>query len=151
MSGEPLSPLELAAWRGFLRTHSELVRVLDADLRNEHGFGLSAYEMLGLLDDAPGSRLRPGEQAAGALLTPSGITRVCDRLVRDGLVVRESFEDDGRGSLVVLTAAGRRRVRVARATHLAGVRACFLTHLGDEEVGTLSSVFTRLSSEPSPS
>jgi DNA-binding MarR family transcriptional regulator len=143
-----LDEAELAAWRGFLRTYAVLVRELDADLRAAHGLSLTAYELLRFLDDAPDGRLRPGELSAAALLTPSGITRLCDRLERDGLIAREECEDDGRGSFVALTAAGRTRARQARATHLAGVRARFLAPLSVAEIGMLGRVWQRVAGEP---
>src|SRR3712207_1713353 len=86
----PLDSREDGAWRGFLRTYAALVHELDAELRAAHELTLSGYEVLRLLDDAPGGRLRPSELAAAVLLTPSGITRLCDRLERDGLVTREA-------------------------------------------------------------
>jgi DNA-binding MarR family transcriptional regulator len=70
--------------------------------------------------------------------------------VRDGLVVRESCEDDGRGTEVVLTDAGRERVRAARPHHLAGVRDRFLAPLSAEEVATLGAVWGRVAGEPAP-
>jgi DNA-binding MarR family transcriptional regulator len=144
----PLEPAQLAAWRGLLRTYAVLVRDLDADLRAAHSLSISGYELLRFLDDAPDGRLRPGELASAALLTPSGITRLCDRLERDGLVARESCEEDGRGSLVALTPAGRERVRAARATHLGGVRERFLGRLDDAEIATLGAVWGRIAGEP---
>jgi DNA-binding MarR family transcriptional regulator len=150
VSPAELGPAELAAWRGFLRAYAVLVPQLDADLRAQHGIGLSAYELLRFLDDAPGDRLRPGELAAAALLTPSGVTRLCDRLVRDGLVVRESCDEDGRGTEVVLTDRGRERVRAARTDHLAGVRERFLDPLNPDEIAALGAVWARVAGEPAP-
>jgi DNA-binding MarR family transcriptional regulator len=140
----PLDAREDAAWRGFLRTYAAVVGELDAELRAEHDLTLSGYEVLRFLDDAPDGRLRPGELSAAALLTPSGITRLCDRLERDGLVRREACDDDGRGSLVVLTDAGRERSRAARVTHLDGVRRRFLAPLDEAEVDALAAVWQRL-------
>jgi DNA-binding MarR family transcriptional regulator len=147
-SGATLAPADLAAWRGFLRAYALLVPQLDEELRTEHGISVSAYEALRFLADAPGQRMRPGELAAAALLTPSGITRLCDRLERDGLIVRESCDDDGRGNLVVLTEAGETRAREAQRTHLAGVRRRFLDLLTEQEIEVLGTVWKRVAGEP---
>ncbi len=147
-SGAALAPADLAAWRGFLRAYALLVPQLDDELRAAHGISVSGYEALRFLADAPGQRMRPGELAAAALLTPSGITRLCDRLERDGLIVRESCDDDGRGSLVVLTKAGTERVREAQRTHLAGVRRRFLDLLTEQEIEVLGNVWKRVAGEP---
>ena len=62
-----LSPLELAAWRGFLRVHAELVRELDAELQAAHGLPLHEYEVLLTVDNASGGRLRMTELASSVL------------------------------------------------------------------------------------
>lgn len=144
VDGEPLTPLELGAWRGMLQAHAGLVRRLDADLRGRHGLTLSAYEALMLLGTSERGRLRISELSAGTLLSVSGISRMIDRLQREGLVVRESCEEDGRGAEVALTAAGRGRLRAARASHLEGVRREFLAHFSDEELAALDGFWRRV-------
>ena len=73
------------------------------------------------------------------LLSPSGVTRLVDRLEREGLVDRERCPEDGRGYYAVLTDAGDRRLQEARATHLAGVRRLFLDRLGDDDLRRLAA------------
>ena len=105
-SGAPLTDRELAAWRGMLRTHRDVVARLDAELEREHGLPLTSYEVLISLADAPDGRLRMGELAGALLLSRSGLTRLVDRLERQGMVERERCEDDARGYFAVITAAG---------------------------------------------
>lgn len=142
--GDPLTDLELRAWRGMLRAHAGVTRRLDADLRERHGLSLTAYEALMLIGTSPRRRLRISELSEGALLSVSGMSRMVDRLERDGLVVRESCSDDRRGAEVALTTMGRGRLRAARASHLAGVRAEFLDHFGDDELQRLGGYWERL-------
>ena len=139
-----LSPLELAAWRGFLRVHAALVRELDRELTLAHDLPATHYEVLLHLDNAPDHRLRMSELASSVLLSQSGITRLVDRLERDGLVERVPCADDRRGLWAILTDAGRSRLAEARPTHLAGVRARFLDHFGDEELQAFSDAWERL-------
>ena len=139
-----LTPLELAAWRGFLRLHAALVRELDRELEREHGLPLSHYEVLLYLDNAPGNRLRMSELASSVLLSQSGITRLVDRLEREGLVVREACPEDRRGLNARLTDAGRRRLADARPTHLAGIHARFLSHLDDGDLRDLAVYWERM-------
>ncbi len=54
--GEPLTPLELGAWRGLLRVHASLIGEMDEEMRERHGISLSAYEVLMLVGDAPRRR-----------------------------------------------------------------------------------------------
>ena len=102
---------ELASWRGFLRVHAALARELDAELIAGHGLPLSSYEVLLTVADAPEERMRMSEIADSVLLSRSGVTRLVDRLERDGLVERIPCEDDARGQYAVLTAARPRGVR----------------------------------------
>jgi DNA-binding MarR family transcriptional regulator len=135
---------ELAAWRGFLRVHSALARELDAELVSEHGLQLSSYEVLLTVADAPGERMRMSEIADSVLLSRSGVTRLVDRLERDGLVERIPCEDDARGQYAVLTPRGRATFDAARATHLAGVRRRFLGLLEPEQLERMAGLWERL-------
>jgi DNA-binding MarR family transcriptional regulator len=146
-AGERLTPLELGAWRGMLRAHARLTRALDAELQARHGISLSAYEVLMLLADAPRGRMRVSALSAETLLSVSGVSRMIDRLAREGLVVKRACEEDGRGAEVTLTHMGRGRVRAARASHLADVRAGFLSRLSDGELAALADVWERVAPE----
>ena len=139
-----LDPADLAAWRGFLRVHSALIRELDTELETGHGLPLSSYEVLIALEAAPGQRLRMAELADRVLLSRSGMTRLVDRLQKQGLIDRERCEMDARGSFASLTGKGRTLLAQARPAHLAGVRERFLRHLSDEEKAALAEVWERL-------
>ena len=139
-----LSVTELAAWRGFLRLHSALVRELDRELETEHGLPLTQYEVLIRLDRAPGRQLRMSELASSVLLSQSGITRLVDRMERDGLVARQPCPGDRRGLLAKITPDGRRKLAEARPTHLAGVHERFLAHLDDDDQRELAATWERI-------
>jgi DNA-binding MarR family transcriptional regulator len=139
-----LSPTELRAWRGMLRVHSRLVKALDAQLEEQHDLQLSSYEVLLRLGDADGERMRMCDLADSILLSRSGLTRLVDRLEREGLLVRVACDDDARGSYAKLSSAGREKLTVSRATHLDGVRAMFLDHLTEEEMASLGRLWDRL-------
>lgn len=139
-----LSDAELAAWRGFLRAHAALIGALDAELIASHHLPLSSYDVLVQLERAPDRALRMRDLAAAVLLSRSGLTRLVDRLQRDGLVVREDCEDDARGQLAVLTDAGAAALRAARPTHLAGVRARFLAALQPGDAERLVAIWGRI-------
>ena len=96
----------IATWRGFLLAHARLERLLDEDLRAEHDLSLAEYDALLQLAEAPGRRLRMHQLADRVLLSRSGVTRLIDRLVRDGSVERDPCLSDARGAEAVLTQAG---------------------------------------------
>jgi DNA-binding MarR family transcriptional regulator len=140
----PLTPRELAAWRGMLQVHARVTSRLDAEMRTAHGISVSAYEVLMFLADAPGQRMRMSEIADGALLSRSGCTRLVDRLARAGYVQRSAADDDGRGLFAQLTEAGQRQAQAARATHLAGVRRHFLDRLEATDEIALGDIWRRV-------
>jgi DNA-binding MarR family transcriptional regulator len=142
--GERLTPLEAGAWAEFLRTHAMLVRQLDDELRRVHGLPLSSYDVLTQLESADERRMRMSELADAVLLSRSGLTRLVERLERDGLLERADCPGDARGSYAVLTDAGVERLHEARATHLAGVRERFLEQFDDAELEALGGFWSRI-------
>ena len=142
--GARLSQDELAAWRGFLRVQSSLFHQLDAELSATHDLPLRSYEVLLLLEGAPEQRLRMADLSRSVLLSASGMTRLVDRLEREGLVGRERCPEDGRGYFAVLTEEGERRLQEARATHLAGVRRLFLDQLDGDDLQRLAAYWELL-------
>jgi len=141
---QELTPEQLAAWRGLLRVHSALVKALDAELLAEEGLPLSSYEVLINLQAAPGRRRRMAELADSVLLSRSGMTRLVDRLEREGLLARDTCSSDGRGTFAVLTDAGEELLSRARPVHLDGVRERFLRHFSTDELRALAGFWERV-------
>ena len=139
-----LTSAEQLAWRGFLRAHATVVRALEADLQAEHELPLASYDVLVQLSESPDRRLRMTELADRVLLSRSGLTRLADRLEREGLLTREPCPSDARGTLAVLTDAGLDRLRQAWPTHLRGVRQQVLDRLTPEEVEQLAVLMGKL-------
>lgn len=124
-----LSETEMRAWQALLHAHQQVTRRLDAELRAERGLSLNAYDVLLRLARAPGRCLRMSDLAVRVMMSPSGLTRVVDRLVADGLVERERSDADARVMLVRLTNPGRQLLRRAAQTHLRGIREHFTGRL----------------------
>ena len=127
-----------------LRAHAELVRELDAELARVHDMPLSSYEVLLFLNDSAEGRMRMSELADSALLSRSGLTRLVDRLERQGLLRRERCQSDARGWFAEITPEGRRAFAAARRTHLDGVRRIFLSRFSREELRTFGSLWEKL-------
>jgi DNA-binding MarR family transcriptional regulator len=125
----PLSPQEEAAWRALGRALLVIPRQLDADLIGTQGLSMTEYSVLSCLSEAPARSLRMTELASRVSITVSGLTRVIERLSRDGLVDRIRDSSDGRGQVAVLTGAGLTRLQEAWPAHLASVRRHVLDHL----------------------
>jgi DNA-binding MarR family transcriptional regulator len=135
----------LEAWRGFLQAHARLFRRLDEELRSGHGLSLPEYDALLQLAQAPERRLRMSQLAGQVLLSKSGVTRMVDRLVADGLVERSQCSHDARGAEAVLTDAGLARLRSAAGTHLEGVDRYFLSALDDTDRAVIERTMAAIS------
>jgi DNA-binding MarR family transcriptional regulator len=135
---------ELAAWRGMLRAHAELSRTLDADLMREHDLPLSSYEVLLFLNDSDQGRMRMSELADSVLLSRSGLTRLVDRLERQGLLRRERCASDARGLFAEITDEGRSLFGQARKTHLDGVRRLFLDRFSRDELRSIGALWEKV-------
>ena len=143
-AAQQLDERELRAWRGMLRVHATLTKALDAELEAAHGLPLSSYEVLLHLADAEGQRMRMSDLADMVILSRSGLTRLVDRLEREGLIARESCPSDARGIHAQITDAGRTRFKEARKTHLDGVRRLYLDHLSDDDKRSLAGLWERM-------
>ncbi len=141
---QTLSLAELRAWRGLLRAHACLAKRLDAELDHAHGLPMTSYEVLYLLEEAPGGRMRMCDLAEQAQLSRSGLTRLVDRLERERLLERCSCAHDARGSYACLTDVGRERLKDARGTHLAVIREQFFSHFSESELTVLADMWERI-------
>jgi len=139
-----LTEPEMAAWRGMVTFATGLLAVLDNELQAEHGLSLGDYEVLVHLSEAPGRAIRMSELAGNLHLSPSGITRRIDGLVKAGFVERRPCPSDRRGSNAVLTAAGLRKLRAAAPTHVRGVREHFVDRLNARELAQMATALSSI-------
>jgi DNA-binding MarR family transcriptional regulator len=139
-----ITPEQLEVWRLFLRVQRRLSRRLEDDLLTKHDLPLAWYDVLVRLVEAADHRLRMAELADQVMLSPSGLTRLVDRLVKEGLVRREHAERDGRGFYAVLTETGFERLRDASGTHLRGIKDYVIASYTQEELATVAALLSRL-------
>ena len=139
---DPLHPVtprdeRLLPWRAFLVAHARITRRLDEELRAEHDLTLGEYDALLALAEARERRLRMNTLADRVILSKSGVTRLIDRLVADGLVVRDQCVTDARGAEAVLTDKGLERLRRASRTHLRGIERHFFDVVDAADLGAI--------------
>ncbi len=145
-----LTETELGAWRSFLRAHAQITHTLEAELVAEQDLPLASYDVLLQLAEAPHCRLRMTDLAGRVLLSRSGLTRLVDRLEREGLVSRAACPNDARGTHAVLTEAGAGRLRSAAPTHLRGVCEHVTSRLTETELEQLRHLMGKLITEHPP-
>lgn len=145
-----LSDDEMRAWQGLLHAREQVVRTLDAELRERHGISFGAYDVLLRLARVADGTLRMSELADRVMVPPSSLTRKVDRLVADGLVERNRSDRDSRLMLVRLTASGRGLVRRAAATHLRGIREHFTGRLSQHQLRALADALEAITGPHRP-
>ena len=138
-----LDPDEMVAWRAYIDSITPLQHLLEADI-SEFGLTNGDYEVLVRLSEQPDHRLRMCDLAARLGLSPSGLTRRLDGLVRNGLVGREPSPDDRRVMLAVLTPEGYGLLVEAAPQHVDSVRRHFIGLLTRREIEAIGSAFTKV-------
>ncbi|MGN9779169.1 MarR family winged helix-turn-helix transcriptional regulator [Micromonospora sp. H33] len=141
---KPLSPDEEALVRSLNRVIYALPRAIDADLVREQGLPLVEYLTLMNLSEAPERRLRMSELATACEMSLSGMSRVVQKLERQGFVERVRCEEDARGWNAVLTDAGLTRLEEAWPANLAAVRRHFLDHLTGIDLKKLAAAMQNI-------
>jgi DNA-binding MarR family transcriptional regulator len=142
--GAPFNDDELAAWHGMLTMYSHVMRDLDRDLLASHQISVREFDVLITLANAPDYRLRMSDLAQRVMLTPSGLTRLVERLERARLVERQTDPNDARSSRAVLTDLGAQRLDQASATHNAVIRNRFTDRLDVEELRELGAIWEKV-------
>jgi DNA-binding MarR family transcriptional regulator len=135
---------EMAAWRGLVDVLGDAMAGMEADLVDEHDLQSGDYGVLVQLSEAKDRRLRMCDLAERLHLSPSGLTRRLDGLVKAGYVAREPSPDDRRVSLAALTPAGMAKLRDAAPSHVASVRRHLLDHLSRPQIRQIAQAMRSL-------
>jgi len=125
--------------------HATVTRQLSAQLVERHGLTLSEYEVLLLLSRQPDRSMRRVDLSREVRLSPSGVTRMLDRMETTGLVEKGACKSDARVTYAVLTEAGMTKLRDCSPDHFAAVERLIRERLSDEEIESLSGLLSRLS------
>jgi MarR family 2-MHQ and catechol resistance regulon transcriptional repressor len=125
--------------------HAVLIRELSASLVASHGLTINDYGTLLLLSRAGEEGMRRIDLANQLQLSPSGITRLLDRLEDQGLVGKGACKSDARVSYAILTEAGLEKLRDAAPGHVEDIDRRLAAVLSEEEMKILSELLGRLS------
>jgi DNA-binding MarR family transcriptional regulator len=136
---------EMAAWRTYIETYGDLIAAIERDLA-EHDLTLGDYQVFVYLSEAPNRSMRMCDLADLLQLSPSGLTRRLDGLVKAGFVTREPSTDDRRVMLATLTRSGFAALESAAPDHVASVRRHIFDHLDRDQVAALASIFQSIKS-----
>jgi MarR family 2-MHQ and catechol resistance regulon transcriptional repressor len=136
------------AFGRLLNAHAALVRELSASLVASHGLTINDYGCLLLLSRAGEEGMRRIDLANELQLSPSGITRLLDRLEDQKLVGKGECKSDARVSYAILTDEGLAKLRDAAPGHVEDIERRLSAVLSDDEMKTLADLLARLGEEP---
>ncbi|MGC4849129.1 MarR family winged helix-turn-helix transcriptional regulator [Micromonospora sp. DT15] len=139
-----LDEREDRAWRGYRRMRRLLDLELARELTQDAGLSEADYDVLSDLSETPQGRLRLRELADRMLWSRSRLSHHLTRMQQRGLVTREECADDARGSVVVLTPAGRQAIESAAPGHVAAVRRHLIDLLTPAEIDALGALTHRV-------
>ena len=140
---ERLAPHEMRTWRTLIDLTADLRKALGAELQ-DMGVSPGDYAVLLALSEAEGYALRSSELAETIDWERSRLSHhLGRRMEKLGLIRREAC-DGGRGTLIVLTPAGRDALRNASGPHLRAVKRYFAESLTPEELEQLFTLLSRV-------
>ena len=133
------------AFGSLLGAYAALSRELSASLVAAHGLTINDYGCLLLLSRAGEQGMRRIDLANELQLSPSGITRLLDRLEDQGLVGKGACKEDARVSYAILTDDGVEKLREAAPGHIEDIDRRLSSVLSEDEIRTLNDLLTRIS------
>lgn len=138
MTTPRLGETEDRLWRAIMHLGSRLPSILESDLQRAAGISLSEFAALLQLSNAEDGAMRPGELADAIDLSPSRVTRLVGELASRGLVSRDACLTDARGTLAVITPAGRAAVERALPVQVERARELVFDAIPAAEVERLA-------------
>lgn len=140
----PAAATEVASWMNLQQAGRVVQGTLDAKLRAESELSWAEFELLWRLQLADGHPMRMNEIAEQLLGSPSGTTRIVDRLETERLIARETPRDNRRVVQVKLTERGRTRLAAADRAFKDALADAFSAHLSASDVLTLRRLMRKL-------
>ncbi|WP_298867670.1 MarR family winged helix-turn-helix transcriptional regulator [Microbacterium sp.] len=131
----------MAVVTSVMRAQQLLLARVDAALK-PFGVTFARYEVLRLLAFSRSGTLPLSSVVARLQVHATSVTSTAERLVRDGMVLREPHPHDGRAALLTLTDTGRDLVE--RATRALNTEVFASPGLSPDDAATLVGVVARL-------
>ncbi|MGD0112606.1 MAG: MarR family transcriptional regulator [Armatimonadota bacterium] len=135
-------PAFVCAWRGYLRAHAAIHRVVGRELR-EYGLSGAQLAILRVLSEAGESGVKLNEISHRLAVTSGNVTGLIDRLEEAGHLVRHAHPEDRRVTLAVLTPAGREVFERVQPAHLGRVERV-MSSLTPQEQLLLADLLDRI-------
>src|ERR1044072_3636630 len=133
------------AWIRLNRARDRVLGAIEQDLKAGGCPPLAWDDVLLELSRAPEGRLRPLEIEKVTLLPQYNLSRLLDRLEKEGLVRREPCADDARGQWAVITERGRATQARTWKVYAKSIQKHVGEKLDDKAAAALAELLGRLS------
>ena len=134
----------IVAYGLFIKGFATVHRHISESMEERAGLPLPWFELLLRIAQSDDGRLKMSELARHLFLTTGGVTRLVDRIVEAGLVVRQPCPTDRRVQWVGLTDLGHVEFERAVTCHLADLDRCFIGPLSADELAALTHTLAKL-------
>jgi DNA-binding MarR family transcriptional regulator len=135
-----LTPEEQQTWIAWVVSTRLLWEELERDLQREASMPFGYYDILVMLSETPGRRLRMSQLADSTQSSRSRLSHAVARLEQLGWVRRESCPNDRRGAEAVLTDEGFAALAAAAPDHVESVRSHLFDVLSPEQQQQLREI-----------
>lgn len=135
----------VTAWARLFRVQTRFLAAVHNALRAADLPPLAWYDVLLELHRCTGRGLRQFEIGERILLPKDNLSRLIDRLQREGLVERAACPEDGRGNIVLITKEGVALLKRMWPVYGAVIREQMEGKLTAAEIRTLGKLLKKLS------
>jgi DNA-binding MarR family transcriptional regulator len=143
MRGKPSNTV-VRAWARLTKAQQIAFAAIERSLEAAELPPLAWYDALRELERAGAQGLRPFELEREMLLAQYNLSRLIDRLEQAGYVERRACAEDGRGQVIVITAAGRDLRRRMWGVYGAAIQGALGDHLSAKQAETLDALLGML-------
>jgi DNA-binding MarR family transcriptional regulator len=132
------------AWARLMKAQQLALASIERALKTAKMPPLAWYDVLLELERAGEKGLRPFELEREMLLKQYNLSRLIDRIKKEGYVERRVCEDDGRGHVIAITAAGKNVRQRMWPVYSAAIQGAIGRHLSGRQAEMLDDILGTL-------
>ena len=133
----------MRAWRGFIERSADLINIITKDLE-PYGLDGGDYQLLAMLSEAPGHKMKMCDLAQTLGLSRSGLTRRMDGVLKAKYVLRVGDQEDRRAVFAQITEKGLALIKKVAPHHVASVRRHMIDLLSPSEIAAFGTGFAKI-------
>ncbi|HDN2511887.1 TPA: MarR family transcriptional regulator [Providencia rettgeri] len=130
-------------WFSFVRAHRIIIRKIEAKLSEAKLPIYAWYDVLWGLESGENGTRRMHELADVVVIERYNLTRLIDRLEKEGLVIRSRSDDDRRASFATITEKGKQLRKQMWEIYRDVVKTHFLSQFSEAEINDFASALDK--------